>query len=96
MELVLLREGLAARLSEYDDLVVIATAGLEQAMATVRESKPTTVVFEAYLSGLGSLDFVRKLWRVWLNLPLIVLDRKAHSPFAARLVALGIRGVALL
>jgi len=64
MESVLLREGLAACLNEYDDIVIIATAGLEQAMATERESKPTTVVFEAYLPGLGSLDFVRKLWRV--------------------------------
>lgn len=89
----LVRTGLKALLEKEHDIAVIgeATSG-EQALKMVREKKPSIVLMDVKMPGIGGMEATRRLVRSNPAVRVIAVTSCDEDPYPARLIQTGAAG----
>tara|TARA_Y100000768_G_scaffold382534_1_gene363068 strand:- start:983 stop:1858 length:876 start_codon:yes stop_codon:yes gene_type:complete len=89
----LVRAGIKSLLSEVPSINVIGEAGTgEEAIRLVREHRPSVVLMDVRMPGIGGLEATRKLVRIDPDIKVIALTVCGEEPFPSKLLQAGAAG----
>lgn len=89
----LMRAGLKSLLATVNGMKVIGEAATgEEAIKMAREKKPSVILMDVRMPGLGGLEATRRLLRVEPDAKVIALTVCAEEPFPSKLLQAGAAG----
>ena len=89
----LVRMGMSRMLSDVNDITVVGEAcNGEDALAMVRKLKPTVVLMDVQMPGIGGIEATRKLAHSFPQVAILVVTICEEEPFPSRILKAGALG----
>ena len=89
----LVRSGIRRILDDAEDVRVVGEAASgEEALKLVKQARPSVVLMDVNMPGIGGLEATRKLLRIDENLKIIALTVHVDEPYPSRLLEAGALG----
>jgi len=89
----IVRQGLAQLINQEDDLVVCGQAeGANQALSTIKKTRPGTVIVDISLKNRSGLDLIKDIKAQHPDLAVLALSMHDESLYAERALRAGARG----